>query len=65
MNRGGRASQVVDLVNFDVKGKGDVVPNEFKVRISEQVGNVVTRSGEEIIHAQHVVPLSNQSLAKM
>ena len=64
VDRRGRAGEVVDLVDLDVEREGDVVPDQLEARIVEQMQDVVARTGEEVVDAQHVVPVLQQSLAE-
>ena len=59
----GRASQVIDLVNLNIKREGDVMAHHFKIRVVHQVGNVGFIAGEKVVHTQNVVPLLDQPIA--
>src|SRR5438309_11080373 len=48
VDRRGRACKVVDLVDLDIKGKRDVVPNELKPRIAKHRHRVVAPTGKVI-----------------
>jgi hypothetical protein len=54
--------QVVDFVDFDVQGKGDIVPQQFKARVCAQMFNVVLGSCEEIVHADDLITVGEQSI---
>jgi len=41
------------------------VPHQFEVRVADQVADVVLGSGEEIIHAQDIVPIGDQAIAQV
>jgi hypothetical protein len=56
MDRRRWASQVVDLVNFDVERERDVVAHHLEVVIVEQMGDVCTPSGEVVVNAEYIVP---------
>ena len=62
---GGGAGQVMDFVHLHVQREGDVVAQEFKVRVVEQVGDVVLGAGEEVVDADDVVALGQQALAEV
>ena len=60
----GEMQNVVDrLINPD--GFGDVVFEELKFGIVEQVGDVFSIARQEVVHADHAVPLGEKSLAKV
>jgi hypothetical protein len=54
VNGGGRASQVVDLVNFDVERKGNVMAHHLEAMMIEQLLDIAPRACEEIIDAYNV-----------
>jgi hypothetical protein len=56
------AGQVVDFVNFDIQGKSDVVAQKFKARVCMQMFNVVLGSREEIVHADNLMTIGEQSI---
>jgi hypothetical protein len=56
------ASQVVDFVDFDVQGKGDIVAHKFKARVGVQMSDVVFGSREEIVHADNLMAIGQQSI---
>src|SRR5258707_1687622 len=55
-----RAGEVIDLVDLDVQGKGDVVADQLKPRMTEEVDQVVPRARVEVVHDQAVVALLEQ-----
>src|SRR3989344_4230558 len=65
VDRRSRAGQVVDLVHLDVERERHVVAQQLKMRITDEMGDVVLGAGEEIVHAQHVVPVGDQPLAEV
>jgi hypothetical protein len=65
LHRGGRTGQIVDLVHLDIEGEGHVVAHIVEIGPAEQLGEVALRSGEEIVDAQHVMPLRHQPVAQM
>lgn len=62
MHRRGRASEVVDLVNFQENRLDDVVSDEFEPGIPEVVNQVVLPPREEVIHHDHAVPSLHQTV---
>ena len=49
MDRRRRAGEVVDLVDFDVQRKGDVVADELEAGIVVQMLDVALGAGEKVI----------------
>lgn len=58
----GRASQVVDLVDFDVKRKRDVVPHELKTGVVEHMLDVAFAAGEQVVGTHHFVATGQQAV---
>ncbi len=58
----GRASQVVDLVDFDVKRKRDVVPHELKTGVVEQMLDVAFAAGKQVVGTHHFVATGQQAV---
>jgi hypothetical protein len=44
VDRGGRAGEVIDLVNLDIKREGDIVTDELEARVAGQMLNVTLAS---------------------
>src|SRR5436309_3222546 len=65
MDGGCRTGQVIDLVHLDVEREGDIVPHDFKMRIAEEMRDVVLCAGKKIVDAQHIVTRRQETLAKM
>ncbi len=65
MWRRGRAGEIVDLIDLDAEGLGDVVPDELEVRVIHQVGDVLLAPGEEIVRADDFVVLLEQAFAEV
>ena len=60
VHRRGRAGQVVDLVDFHEQREGDVVAHQLELRMGQQVDHVVAGAGEEVVDAEHRVPVGQQ-----
>ena len=65
MPRRRRAGEVVDLVHLEPQRLDDVVAEELEVRLREQMGDVGLLAREEVVDADHVVPLGDQSFAEV
>ena len=55
-----RTGEIVDLVDLDIERHRDVVPHEFEARLAMQVVEVALGPGEQVVDAQHLVPLFEQ-----
>ena len=62
MHRRGRASEVVDLVNFQENRLDNVVPDELKPGVPEMVHQILLPPREEVIHHDHAVPSLDQTV---
>ena len=65
VNGTGRAGQVVNLVDFDVQWKGNVMANQLETRVAKQWNHVVPVASEEVVNTQNIVTTFKQGLAKM
>ena len=65
MNGRGRACEVIDLVYFHIEREGDVMPDHFEVLVLEQVLDIATRTGEEIVDADDDRSIGEQALTEM
>ncbi|KAJ0564845.1 hypothetical protein HanIR_Chr06g0256151 [Helianthus annuus] len=65
MNRGSRASKVIDLIDFKQQRLNDVVSNKFKSRVSKVMHDVILITGEEIINNNHTISSRNQPINQM
>ncbi len=51
------AGEVIDLVALDLKGIDHIMADALEVRLTDQVENVVLRSGEVVIHTDNIITL--------
>jgi hypothetical protein len=65
MNGGSGTSHVVNLIDFQENRLDQVMTNQLEVRLSQQMGNVLFRSGKKIIHAKHIGAVCHQPVTKM
>jgi hypothetical protein len=65
VQRRSRAGQVVNFIDFQINWIGDVVADQFKARMAQQVGNVVFAPGEKVVQAEDVVSLSEQAFTQV
>ncbi len=59
------AREVEDSIGFDIQRMHDVMSNQLKPWMADQMANVVLRPGEEVVDANDFVTPFNQSIAKM
>ena len=50
---------------FYINVRGDILRNKGKIFVGKQVGNVVRAAGDEVIHANDIISLFEESLAEM
>lgn len=65
VNGGGRAGEVVDLVDLQQQWFNDVVADEFEPWVPEVVHNVLFPAGEEVVDHDHAVPSGDQTVNQM
>jgi len=65
MNRQRRACEIINLVDFDIEGKADIVSNKLESGIEHETGHIRPRRCEEVIRAEDLVPAAQQSLTQM
>jgi hypothetical protein len=65
MDRRCRASEIVDLIYLEQDRLGDIVPDQLKAMIVQQVRDILLAASEEIIETNNVVALREQSFTKM
>jgi hypothetical protein len=49
-----RASKIEDLIDLDKKWMGDVMAQELEASIVEEMLNMASCSGKEVVHTQHL-----------
>jgi len=65
MDGRGRAGQIEDLVHFHVEREGDVVTQQFEMRVIEQVHDVQLGAGEVVVQADNVAVPFQQAFAQV
>jgi hypothetical protein len=65
MPRRGKASEVVDLVDFHVQREGHVVPHQLEARLGQQVVHVVPGARAEVVHREQVMAEVEETTPKM
>ena len=62
VNRRGRTRKIVNLIDLHIERKGNIVPDQLEMRMTEQVFNVPARSGEEIVDTKDNRSVSQETL---
>ena len=65
MRRGGRAGEVVNLINLNAERLSDVVADELEVWIAHEVGDVLLATGKQVVHTDDFILLVQQAFAEM
>jgi hypothetical protein len=63
--RRGGAGEIVNLVDFERDRMRDVMPHELEVGLAEQMVDVRLLAGEEVVEANHIMPLADEPLTNM
>ena len=58
-------SYVVDKAWAFLQGRDHVVPQEFKARVGQQVGDVLLPAGEQVVEADDLVAIADQPVAEV
>ncbi len=62
---GCRTGEIVDLINLDVERECHVVTHEFEAGMADQVPDVLLRTGEEIVDAEHIVTERKEAVTQV
>ena len=67
INRAGGRGEMPDVIHRPIQENkfGDVLLDEFEIRVAAQVRDVVHRARDEIINADDLVPARQQQVAQM
>jgi len=65
MDRRSRTSKVVNLIHLGKKGVNDIMTQEFKIRMTQEMTDVISAPGKKVVDADHVVTLVDQAVAEM
>ena len=61
----GRAGEIVDLVDLDLKGEGHIVAHQLEIAVFEKRRNVAASAGEEIVDAEDLVAFPQEQRTEM
>src|SRR5262249_49567376 len=62
VDRRSRASEIVDFVRLHVERKRDVMTEKLEARMGMEMLHVAFRAGEQVVDAEHLVPLLQQAI---
>ena len=65
VDRRSRTCKIVDLIDLHIEREGDVVPDQFQVRMTNQMLDVASRSSKKVIDAEDDCPLRQQTLTQV
>src|ERR1700704_5522489 len=65
MNRRGRTSKIINFVDFDIEGKGYVVPQNLEPWAVKQALDIAPSPGEKVIHAEQIAADFGQTFAQV
>jgi len=65
VDRRGRTGKVVNLVDLDIQRIGYIVSEEFKVRIAQQIDDVLLTARIKIVDAEYVMLIFEESFAQV
>ena len=65
VDRRSGAGEVIDLIDLQQDGLDHIMADQFKVRFAQQVANILLLAGEEVIEADDIMPLGNESVAQV
>jgi hypothetical protein len=65
MDGAGRAGEVKNPINFNVQRESHIVSDQLEVVLADQVPDIGLVASEEIINADHVMLLLDQSVAEV
>jgi hypothetical protein len=65
VNRRGGTRQVVDLLHLDEERLGDIVPHDFEPAVIQQMLDVFSSAGEEVVETGDAVTFGKEPFAKM
>src|SRR5262249_18599080 len=60
-----RAGKIINLVDFDIEGKADIVSDKLESGIQHQAGDIRSRRCKEVVHAEDLILAAQQSLTQM
>ena len=65
VDRTGGTGEIVDLVDLDIEGEGDIVPEHLEIRFVLEVHNVRAAAGEIVVEAHDFMPFRHQAATQM
>ncbi len=65
MDRRGGTGEIVNFIHLDVEGKGDVVAEELKIGILQEVDDIFLDSCIKVVHTKDIIALFYETFAEM
>jgi hypothetical protein len=65
MNGGSRTGKIVNLVDLDIERERDIVTNEFKAGVVNEMFDVALGAGEKVVDAQYIRSLRYETIAQV
>ena len=65
VHRRGRAGEIVDLVDLEIKREGHIVPERLEIGQAEQRRQVLAAPGIIVVDRDDLVPLGDQPLTEV
>ena len=65
MYRGCRTCQIINLIHLHIIRKRHVVAHHLKIRVVQQMNNILLTTCKIIIHTNHIVSVFQQAFTKM
>jgi hypothetical protein len=65
VNRRGGTGEVVNLINFEKNGKGDVVSHELEVTLFKEMRDIPLPAREIIIEADDIMPFVHEPFTEV
>jgi hypothetical protein len=65
VDRRSRASQIEDLIDLDEKREGDVVAQQLEAFVVEEVFDVASGAGKEVVDAEHLAAALKQPVGEV
>jgi len=65
VNGRGRRGQVIDGINFDIKRESNVVPDELKMWVVNQMRDIALRPSEKVVNGNHFMAITQKPVRQV
>lgn len=65
VRRRGWASEIIDFINFHKKRKGDVVPQQLKIRARKKMSDIAPSTGKKVVDTNDFMALFQKCFTQM